>query len=140
MVPVSMNTDVIRTERPATNSRIFAHTRWDAIPVAAGLFHLAYFLGMFFLYPHAPLWVMLILGFLYSLMVKSRTGGIRDHALDHVRLQLAIRDLLYGAVLVSRTLLQLFERLLSPLRRESRQTDRLGREQLRQNLQLALFL
>src|SRR5207249_9059843 len=43
-------------------------------------------------------------------------------------------------VLVSRPLFQLFERLLSPLRREPGQTNRLGREQLRQNLQLALFL
>src|SRR6202011_2562525 len=49
-------------------------------------------------------------------------------------------DFLLRAVLVSRSLLQLFERLLSPLRRESRQTDRLGREQLRKTLQLALFL
>jgi hypothetical protein len=60
-----MNADAIRVERPATTSRLFAHTRWDAVPAAAGLFHLAYFLGLFFLYPHAPLWVMLILGFIY---------------------------------------------------------------------------
>ena len=76
MVPVSMNADVIRTERPATNSRLFAHTRWDAVPTTAGLFHLAYFLGLFFLYPHAPLWVMLILGFIYSLMVNANINGI----------------------------------------------------------------
>jgi hypothetical protein len=43
--------DVIRIERPTTNSKFFAHTRWDAVPAAAGLFHLAYFLGLFFLYP-----------------------------------------------------------------------------------------
>ncbi len=36
-------------ERPKTNSRIFAHTRWDAIPVAAALFHCVYFFGMFYL-------------------------------------------------------------------------------------------
>jgi len=71
-----MNADVIRTERPATNSRLFAHTRWDALPTTAGLFHLAYFLGLFFLYPHAPLWVMLILGFIYSLMVNANINGI----------------------------------------------------------------
>src|SRR5437588_12095183 len=76
MVPVSMNADVIRTERPATNSRLFAHTRWDAVPTTAGLFHLAYFLGLFFLYPHAPLWVMLILGFSYSPMVNANINGI----------------------------------------------------------------
>ena len=46
-------------ERPATNSRLFAHTRWDAIPALASLLHLAYFFALFFLYPHLPLGVML---------------------------------------------------------------------------------
>src|SRR5437667_7045139 len=69
-------TDAIRVDRPTTNSRIFAHSRWDAVPAAASLFHLAYFVGMFFLYPHAPLWVMLILGFVYSLMVNANINGI----------------------------------------------------------------
>ncbi len=55
-----MNANAIRIERPTTNSKLFAHTRWDALPAAAGLFHLAYFLGLFFLYPRAPLWVITI--------------------------------------------------------------------------------
>src|SRR5207253_5922718 len=71
-----MTADAIRIERPTTDSKLFAHTRWDAIPAAAALFHLAYFLGLFFLYPHAPLWVMLILGFVYSLMVNANINGI----------------------------------------------------------------
>jgi len=71
-----MNAEVIRIERPATKSRLFAHTRWDAIPAASGLFHLAYFVGLFFLYPHAPLWLMLILGFIYSLMVNANINGV----------------------------------------------------------------
>src|SRR5439155_13731231 len=45
-----------------------------------------------------------------------------------------------SAVFLSRPLLQLLEWLLSPLRRLSGQTGRLGRQQLRQDLQLALFL
>src|SRR5437016_10346321 len=71
-----MNADVIRVERPTTNSKVFAHTRWDAVPAAAGFFHLAYFVSLFFLYPHAPLWVMLILGFIYSLMVNASINGV----------------------------------------------------------------
>src|SRR5947207_12579678 len=76
MVSAAMNSDVIRTERPATNSRIFAHTRWDALPALASLFHLAYFFGLFFLYPHASLWLMLILGFVYSLLVNANINGV----------------------------------------------------------------
>ena len=69
-----MNADAIRIERPATNSKLFAHTRWDAIPALAGFLHLAYFLGLFFLYPRTPLWVMLILGF-----VPDTVDGQREH-------------------------------------------------------------
>src|ERR1043166_793811 len=68
--------DILPVERPATNSRLFAHTRWDAVPALAGLFHLAYFVGLFLLYPHTPLWPMLILGFIYSLMVNANINGV----------------------------------------------------------------
>ncbi len=71
-----MSADAIRIERPTTNSKLFAHTRWDVVPTAAGLFHLAYFLGLYLLFPHAPLWVMLILGFIYSLMVNANINGV----------------------------------------------------------------
>ena len=96
MVPVSMNADVIRTERPATNSRLFAHTRWDAVPTTAGLFHLAYFLGLFFLYPHAPLWVMLILGFTYSLMVNANINGIGHNFIHNPFFRSKILNRLFG--------------------------------------------
>ena len=58
-------------ERPTTDSRIFAHTRWDAIPVAAALLHCAYFFGMFYLFPRVPLWGMIILGFVYSVSISQ---------------------------------------------------------------------
>ena len=35
-----------------------------------------YLLGLYFLFPHAPLWVMLILGFGYSLMVNANINGV----------------------------------------------------------------
>ena len=63
--------DAIRVERPATNSRLFAHTRWDVLPALAGLFHLFYFFALFYLYPRTSLWIMLPLGFLYSLMINA---------------------------------------------------------------------
>jgi fatty acid desaturase len=68
--------DNIRIERATTDSRVFAHTRWDAVPMLGGLFHLAYFLTMFFLYPRTPLWVMLIMGFVYSLMINANINGL----------------------------------------------------------------
>src|SRR5258708_24714695 len=34
LLPVSMNADAIRIERPSTHSRILAHPRWDALTYA----------------------------------------------------------------------------------------------------------
>ena len=68
--------DAIRVDRPTTNSRLFAHTRWDVLPAFAGLFHLFYFFALFYLYPRTPLWIMLILGFVYSLMINANINGV----------------------------------------------------------------
>jgi fatty acid desaturase len=63
-------------EPPPANSWIFAYTDWDAIPVAAAIFHCAYFFSMFYLFPRIPLWVMLILGFVYSISISWNINGI----------------------------------------------------------------
>src|SRR5207244_13265617 len=68
--------EIIHIERPTTNSKIFAHTRWDVVPAFAGLFHLSYFLAMYFLFPFTPLWVMLIMGFVYALMINANIIGV----------------------------------------------------------------
>src|SRR5437899_9015768 len=91
-----MNTEAIRVERPTTNSKLFAHTRWDAVPAAAGLFHLTYFLGLFFLYPHAPLWVMLILGFIYSLMVNANINGVGHNFIHNPFFRSKLLNRLFG--------------------------------------------
>ena len=65
----------IRRRRAAkTNSRIFAHTRWDAIPVAAALLHCAYFFGMFYLLPRPALG-----------HAHSRFHLLNQHFLEHQR-------------------------------------------------------
>ena len=66
----------VAVERLQTNSRIFAYTRWDFIPVAAAILHCVYFYGMFYLFPRVPLWVMLILGFIYSVSISWNINGI----------------------------------------------------------------
>jgi len=85
--------DPIVIERPTTDSRIFAHTRWDVLPALAGLFHLAYFLGLYFLFPYTPLWVMLILGFIYALMINANINGVSHNFIHNpfFRSQLANR-------------------------------------------------
>jgi fatty acid desaturase len=70
-----MNAD-IRTDRISTDSKVFACSRWDIVPTLAGLFHLAYFFAMFWLWPRTPLWIMLILGFVYALMINANINGV----------------------------------------------------------------
>jgi len=71
-----MKTNSIVVERITTDSKLFAHTRWDAIPVAAGLLQCAYFFVMFYLFPRVPLWVMIILGLIYSISISWNINGI----------------------------------------------------------------
>jgi len=91
-----MNADVIRIERPTTSSKLFAHTRWDAIPTAAGLFHLAYLLGLYFVFPHAPLWAMLVLGFLYSLMINANINGVGHNFIHNPFFRSGLLNRLFG--------------------------------------------
>jgi hypothetical protein len=91
-----MSTEVIRIERPITSSRLFAHTRWDAVPVAAGLFHLAYLFGLYFLFPRAPLWVMLILGLIYSLMVNANINGVGHNFIHNPFFRSKLLNRLFG--------------------------------------------
>ena len=71
-----MKPNAIVVDRVTTDSKVFAQTRWDAIPVAAGILHCVYFFGMFYLFPRAPLWVMLILGLIYSVSISWNINGI----------------------------------------------------------------
>jgi fatty acid desaturase len=71
-----MNPEPFKVERVNTSSKLFAFTRWDAVPALAGLFHFAYFFALFFLFPHTPLWLMLILGLIYSLMINANINGV----------------------------------------------------------------
>jgi fatty acid desaturase len=71
-----MAIEQVRVDLPPTDSKLFAYTRWDAVPVLAGFLHLVYYFGLFLLFPRAPLWVMLILGFLYSISISWNINGV----------------------------------------------------------------
>jgi len=90
--------DPIIIERPTTGSRIFAHTRWDVLPALAGLFHMAYFLGLYFLFPHTPLWVMLILGFIYALMINANINGVSHNFIHNPFFRSQLMNRIFGVV------------------------------------------
>lgn len=93
-----MTPEQFRTERVTTDSKIFAYTRWDIVPTLAAFFHLAYFLAMFFLYPHTPLWIMLIMGFIYALMVNANINGVSHNFIHNPFFRSALLNHLFGIV------------------------------------------
>jgi fatty acid desaturase len=56
--------------------KIFAHSKWDAIPVVCGIAHAAYLAFLFVIFPYAPWWVLLPLGFGYSVSISWNINGI----------------------------------------------------------------
>jgi fatty acid desaturase len=73
---MSTETDPIRVERVTTDSKLFAHTRLDIVPVALGILHCAYFFLLFYLFPRTSLWIMIPLGLLYSISISWNINGI----------------------------------------------------------------
>ena len=95
IVPVPIVEDVA-AERLRTSSRLFAHTRWDAIPVLAALVHCAYFYGMFWLFPRVPLWLMLILGLIYSVSISWNINGISHNFIHNPYFRSALLNRLFS--------------------------------------------
>ena len=91
-----MKAETIRTERVTTDSTLFAFTRWDALPAAAGLFHTGFFFALFFLYPRTPLWFMLILGFVYSLMINANINGVAHNFIHNPYFRSDLLNRLFG--------------------------------------------
>jgi len=91
-----MKANAVVIEQPRTNSRIFAHTRWDAIPVLAAIFHCLYFFGMFYLFPRVPLWIMLVLGFVYSVSISWNINGISHNFIHNRYFRLPLLNRLFS--------------------------------------------
>src|SRR3954464_11780658 len=95
--PVAKAPDVA-SDRLQTPSRLFAFTRWDIVPVASALLHCAYFFGMFYLFPRVPLWVMLILGFIYSISISWNIHGLPHNFLPNPSCPSALLNRLFSVL------------------------------------------
>jgi fatty acid desaturase len=90
--------DIISVERPVTSSKIFAHTRWDFVPTLAGLFHLACFFAMYFLFPYTSLWIMIPIGFLYALMINANINGVSHNFIHNPFFRSSLLNRLFGVI------------------------------------------
>jgi fatty acid desaturase len=89
----------IAAERLQTSSHLFAHSRWDAIPVMAGILHCAYFFGMFLLFPRVPLWVMLPLGFIYSASISWNINGVSHNFIHNPNFRSPLLNRLFSIII-----------------------------------------
>ena len=93
-----MKADPIRTDILKTNSKLFAFTRWDAIPVAWGLLHLVFFFSLYYLFPRTALWIMLILGFIYSVSISWNINGISHNFIHNPYFRSPLLNRLFSLV------------------------------------------
>ena len=64
----------------------------------AGLFHLVYFFALFFLFPRTPLWIMLVLGFIYALMINANINGVGHNFIHNPFFRSSLLNRLFGIV------------------------------------------
>ena len=64
-----------------TNSKIFANSRWDIVPVLAGFSHLAFNIWLVMGFADHPLWVNFVLGCIYAVSISWNINGISHNFL-----------------------------------------------------------
>jgi fatty acid desaturase len=56
--------------------KILAYSKMDAIPVVAALAHTTFLVGWFLIFPHAPWWVLVPMGLIFSVSISWNINGI----------------------------------------------------------------
>ena len=60
----------------STDSRLFAFSDWDAVPILAAGVQGAFLVSLFFLFGHAPWWVLGLMGLVYSISISWNINGV----------------------------------------------------------------
>jgi fatty acid desaturase len=69
--------------RVETDSKLFAYSRWDAIPVLAALAQFAFVVGLFLAFKRLSWWVLIPLGLIYSVSISWNVNGISHNFLHN---------------------------------------------------------
>src|SRR5947199_7578956 len=62
----------------------------------AAIFHCVYFFGMFYLFSRVPLWIMLVLGFVYSVSISWNINGISHNFIHNPYFRLPLLNRLFS--------------------------------------------
>jgi len=68
--------DTLTVTGTSTDSRVFAYSRWDIVPVVCGILHAAYLALMFYAFSRVPWWLMIVMALLYSVSISWNINGI----------------------------------------------------------------
>src|ERR1700742_2629845 len=63
--------------------KLLAYSKWDIVPVLAGFAHLAFVIAFAAIFPIAPWWVLICLGFTYSVSISWNINGISHNFLHN---------------------------------------------------------
>jgi fatty acid desaturase len=66
-----------------TQSKFWAHSRWDIVPALAGVAHFAYVLFLFFAFPHLSWWALIPLGLIFSVSISWNINGVSHNFLHN---------------------------------------------------------
>lgn len=67
----------------STDSKIFAYSRWDIVPVLAAVLQGVYLIALFIFFPRLPWWVLIILGLIYAVSISWNINGISHNFLHN---------------------------------------------------------
>ena len=63
--------------------KLLAYSKWDVVPVLCGLAHFAFVLTFFAVFPVAPWWLLISMGFTYSVSISWNINGISHNFLHN---------------------------------------------------------
>jgi fatty acid desaturase len=63
--------------------KLLAYSKWDVVPVVCGLVHFAFVLTLFAVFPIAPWWLLIGMGFTYSVSISWNINGISHNFLHN---------------------------------------------------------
>ena len=66
-----------------TNSRVFAYSRYDIVPVLTALLQLAYVVGLYIAFKRLPIWALIPLGLVYSVSISWNINGVSHNFLHN---------------------------------------------------------
>ena len=78
--------------------KVLTYSKWDVIPVVFGVLHCVYVVTFFFVFPHAPWWLLICMGLIYSVSVSWNINGISHNHIHNAYFTSRILNRLFSVM------------------------------------------